>query len=506
MVRRLPAPERYLAVFYGLLILLGLYLTSLYSYLLFHSLVELFIVVVACGIFLIAWNARRFLDNQYVLFIGISYLFVALLELLHTLSYKGMGAFPGFGSNLPTQLWVATRYVESLSLLFAPLLLGKKLKAETVIAAYTVVTGLLLASIFAWDIFPDSYVEGVGLTAFKRASEYIVSLILLASALLLLQKRRFFDKAVLRMLVASIVLNILSELAFTLYAQVYDQFNMAGHFLKLLSFYLIYKAVIETSLVKPYDLLFRDLKRSEGDLRQRTVDLQARNQDLDAFAHTVAHDLKNPLGLVIGYADALAEDMDDLSAAEKQSYLRSIARSGHKMNEIVDGLLLLSEVRKIDVEAERLDMAELVAGARARLVHIIEAYQAEIVAPSSWPSALGYGPWVEEIWANYLSNAIAYGGRPPRVEMGVDVEPNGLARFWVRDNGRGIPPAEQPALFKPFTELSRRHRQGHGLGLSIVESIVTKLGGQVGVESAGVPGQGSVFSFTLPLADGRGGA
>jgi signal transduction histidine kinase len=502
VVRRLPASGSYLAVLYGSLILLGLYLTNLYSYLLFHSLVELFIVGVACGIFLIAWNARRFLDNMYLLFIGIAYLFVAFLELLHTLAYKGMGAFPGFDTNLPTQLWIATRYVESISFLIAPLLLGRKLRAQGVFAAYTVAVSLLLASIFLWDVFPDSYVEGVGLTAFKRTSEYVVSFILLLSAILVFRKRRFFDAVMLRLLLASIVLNIASELAFTLYAQVYDVFNMAGHFLKLLSFYLIYKAVIEMSLVKPYDLLFRNLKQSEEDLRQRTVELQARNQDLDAFAHTVAHDLKNPLGLVIGYAEILAEDVASFSDEERREYLEGIASGGRKMSEIIDELLLLSEVRKIDVKTEPLQMAGVVAEARGRLEHIIEAYQAEIVSPLSWPAALGYGPWVEEIWANYLSNAIIYGGRPPRIELGADVEANGLIRFWVRDNGAGISAGEQAELFKPFTQLAHDHNGGHGLGLAIVSYIVEKLGGQVGVESEGVPGQGSVFSFTLPQADG----
>jgi hypothetical protein len=107
----------------GALVLLGLYLTSLYNYLLFHSLAEVFAIVVACGVFMVAWNSRRFLDNNYLLFIGIAYLFVAGLDLLHTLAYKGMGVFPDYDANLPTQLWIASRYIQSFSLLIAPLFL-----------------------------------------------------------------------------------------------------------------------------------------------------------------------------------------------------------------------------------------------------------------------------------------------------------------------------------------------------------------------------------------------
>ncbi|MGZ3525193.1 MAG: MASE3 domain-containing protein, partial [Thermodesulfobacteriota bacterium] len=102
--------------FYGLLILAGLYVSSLYNYLLFHNLAEIFSIVIAFGIFAIAWNSRLFLDNNYLLFIGIAYLFVGGLDLLHTFSYKGMAIFGESGSNLPTQLWIAARYMESLSL------------------------------------------------------------------------------------------------------------------------------------------------------------------------------------------------------------------------------------------------------------------------------------------------------------------------------------------------------------------------------------------------------
>jgi two-component system sensor histidine kinase/response regulator len=113
-----------------------------------------------------------------------------------------------------------------------------------------------------------------------------------------------------------------------------------------------------------------------------------------------------------------------------------------------------------------------------------------------WPGASGYGPWVEEVWVNYLSNAIKYGGKPPHVELGAELQTNNMVCFWVRDNGPGIPPEARARLFTPFTRLDQVRTQGHGLGLSIVRRIVEKLGGQVGVTSAS--GQGSAFSFTLP--------
>ena len=238
--------------------------------------------------------------------------------------------------------------------------------------------------------------------------------------------------------------------------------------------------------------------RAEEALRQYAAELEARNEELDAFAHTVAHDLKNPLSNVVGHSETLVEYYVTLSDKERLRSLRSIVKSAHRMDRIIDELLLLSEVRKAEVELEPLEMASIVVEAEQRLTDMIEETRAEIVEPSplAWPAALGYAPWVEEVWVNYLSNALKYGGQPPLIELGATIEP-GKVRFWMRDNGAGIAPEDQARLFTPFTRLDQVRAKGHGLGLSIVRRIVEKLGGQVGVESQ--IGKGSVFSFTLTV-------
>jgi PAS domain S-box-containing protein len=221
-------------------------------------------------------------------------------------------------------------------------------------------------------------------------------------------------------------------------------------------------------------------------------------QELDAFAHTVAHDLKNPLHLLLSYAYLLREDygsqVDDLG----RKYVDEMLQSGTKMNGIIDELLVMAEMRQSEVQAVPLDMRRIVDEACRRVAHLSAQYQAEIIVADAWPRALGYGLWVEEVWVNYLSNALKYGGRPPRVEVGADVQPDGMVRFWVSDNGTGLAPEEQARLFAPFTQLTRVRARGYGLGLSIVRRIVEKLNGQVGVESE--VGHGSRFYFTLPAA------
>ncbi len=242
-------------------------------------------------------------------------------------------------------------------------------------------------------------------------------------------------------------------------------------------------------------------------LRQQTDELSVRNEELDAFAHTVAHDLKNPLSMLIGFADLLREARASMSDEEQLACYSGIARVAYKMDSIVKELLLLAQVRRVEVGTKPLDMAGILEQVQQRLAPMIAEYKAEVILPSAWPAAVGYAPWVEEVWVNYFSNALKYGGRPPRAQVGADLpladegEGGGMVRFWVRDNGPGITPEDQVRLFVPFVRLSQARVGGHGLGLSIVRRIVEKLGGQVWVESQ--VGQGSVFSFTLPRAPER---
>ena len=255
--------------------LVGIYLTSRYSYLLFHGLAEMYSILVAFGMFMITWNSRRFLENNYILLLGTAYLAIGGLDLFHTLAYKGMGVFGEDSADLPTQLWIAARYLESISLLVAPFMLARKnLKAGYLVYGYLAVSALILASIFYWDIFPRCYIEGAGLTRFKIVSEYAICLILVGAALLLYRRRESFEPRVFNLLVASIGLTIGAELAFTFYISVYGLSNLIGHYLKIVSFYLIYKAIIETGLTRPYELLFRNLKQSEADLRTERDNLQ----------------------------------------------------------------------------------------------------------------------------------------------------------------------------------------------------------------------------------------
>ncbi len=224
--------------------------------------------------------------------------------------------------------------------------------------------------------------------------------------------------------------------------------------------------------------------------------LRASNEALDTYAHTVSHELKNTLTRVVGYAELLEKSRDTLTNAQIEHALHIIARNSRQMAETIDAMLLLAQVRKQDeIEIAPLDMDGIVQNAIVRLENHIEKRQAQIELPETWPPALGYAAWIEEVWTNYLSNAIKYGGTSPQITMDGNAQGD-VARFWVRDNGQGLTQDEQAALFTPFKRIYQGHAKGHGLGLSIVRRIITRLGGDVGMEST--PGQGSTFWFTLP--------
>jgi signal transduction histidine kinase len=294
-----------------------------------------------------------------------------------------------------------------------------------------------------------------------------------------------------------------------------DIYRQLGEFEKALAHYEQYHQLKEAIFNQEADQRLKQLEiahqvetaRKEAEIsRLRYGDLQkeiiAREQlidDLNAFADMVAHDLKNPLQTINVSVYFLATNLKN-AGPRIVEVVEAIQHTGEKMNRIVDELLVLASVRQQKVVPEVLDMAMILEEAKLRISSLIEKYDAKIITPTYWPKAMGHAPWIEEVWDNYLSNAIKYGGRPPRLELGADRLDGGAICFWVKDNGDGIPGDEQEKLFGTFSSVSTVSRLGHGLGLSIVKRIVEKLGGEVWVESSGRPGRGSVFSFSLPAA------
>jgi len=224
--------------------------------------------------------------------------------------------------------------------------------------------------------------------------------------------------------------------------------------------------------------------------------------ELDAFAHTVSHDLKNPLSSLTGRLELLGMALDNADKDTLRHQLDEATKASMRLNDIIDELLILSGVRRQAVEALPLSMAALVTEALERLESVLKPRAIRIEQPATWPAAVGHGPWIIEVWVNYLSNALKYAGPDPRITLGGETGADGrTARFWVQDHGPGLDAAAQSRLFIPFTRISTARAGSHGLGLSIVRRIVEKLDGTVGVTSA--PGEGANFWFELPVVARR---
>lgn len=239
------------------------------------------------------------------------------------------------------------------------------------------------------------------------------------------------------------------------------------------------------------------LHQANADLYNANQELEVRNGELDAFAHTVAHDLKNSIQGVLGYAEILRDDGPELDQDTHSILASDLVRSAVKMDTIVAEILLLAGVRQIQVEPRPIPMDAVLDEALERVAQTVVASGAAVYRPPTWPVAIGHAPWVEEIWVNYIANAAKYGGST--ITLGADVTASGNARFWVHDDGRGIAPEAQCRLFVPFSRVGSGEVDGTGLGLSIVRRIVERLGGTCGVESE--VGVGARFWFALPLAE-----
>ncbi len=468
------------------------------NYLLFHTLVEVFSVVVAWSVFGIFWNARRLLNTGFYLFIGIGYLFVGLVDLLHTLAYQGMGVFAVSGANLATQYWIAGRFLQSTALLIAPMFLRRRLEPFRVMACYAVVTAVLVAMIGEWGVFPVCFDEATGLTPFKIWSEYAVSGILLAALGLLCLRRRELDRRVFVLLAVSIAATIAAELVFTLYDSPFGWANFGGHLLRLFAFYLTYKAFVEVGLTQPFSLLLREVKRDEEALR--TIDRRK-----DDFLTMLAHEMRNWLAPVRSAVDLLGRrELDEAQTREAADVIR---RQLEHITRLVDDLGDVSRIArgKLELKRRRMDLAAVVGQAIDASRPWIDRrrHRLEVEMDHEPVYVEGDADRLTQVFTNLLNNAAKYTEPGGRITVRLRREDD-QAVVRVEDNGMGLAPEARASIFSPFVQAGKSSGEsqgGMGVGLALVKSLVNMHRGTVEAASAG-PGRGSQFEVRLPALPG----
>lgn len=223
--------------------------------------------------------------------------------------------------------------------------------------------------------------------------------------------------------------------------------------------------------------------------------------DLDAFSHTVAHDLRNMLGAIVGASDLIISDINDMKKEDFLNLCILINQTATKTMHVTTELLTLASVRQQEIKPVPVSIPKVIEDSMTRLTNMIEQYKAIFLVPETCPLVLGYEGWLEEVYINYVSNAIKYGGTPPVIQFGSEIIAGNKVKCWIKDNGKGLSEEEIALLFNKFTRLETLRVEGHGLGLSIVKRIIEKLSGEVGVESQNIPGEGSTFYFILPMAN-----
>jgi signal transduction histidine kinase len=520
--------KKALIILFSIAAVASLFVLSAGNYPLFHTFIDTLTVFIAVSVFALVWNGRRILDNHYYLYIGIAFLFFGILDFIHLLGNKGMGVFPQYGNLGPT-FYIASRYLLSISLLIAPLFIRRKLNTTIALLVYALATGLVFVAVFYWHNFPATYIEGTGLTPFKVISDYIICGMIAVAIGLLWVYRQAFDAKILRLIIYALILSIATGLAFTLYTDPFGVINMTGHLLQIGSFYLMYRAIIETVLNKPQDILYYNLKQSqeaetqlnaelakvnlelkldiaerqkiEEDLKKYTRDLENVNKELEAFSYSVSHDLKAPLRSLNGFSEALMEDYADKLDAEGKDYLQRIRSSSQLMSRLIEDILTLSRVTRVQMNIFEVNLSELAEEVVIELKQSQPERQAEF---KIMPNLITNGDrsLLKLVLDNLLGNAFKFTGKTQSavIEFGMQLK-EGKPVFYVKDNGVGFDMAAADKLFKPFQRLhSTAEFPGTGVGLASVLRIIRRHCGEVWAESR--EGEGAIFYFTLVAKSG----
>jgi two-component system sensor histidine kinase/response regulator len=254
--------------------------------------------------------------------------------------------------------------------------------------------------------------------------------------------------------------------------------------------------IVKAFRVGGVDYITKPFNMEEVEVRIQThLTLKFMREELEAFGRMVAHDIKNPLNVIMGMASLLQGESD--IPERHQEDLKAMVESSRRISQITDSMFTLSRSSTIAVEIKPVNMQEVVARSIKFSTDIVADFEGivRLDSPENWPRCLGHAPWLEQVWANFIGNAMKYGGRPPQVVIGADPVENNQVRFWIRDNGPGLSSEEKDRIFEEFVQIPRKGVSGHGIGLAIVQRIIQKLGGQIGITCES--DKGSEFYFTL---------
>jgi signal transduction histidine kinase len=479
----------------------ALWLSTNFGYLVFHSIVEMTSIAIAAAVFMISWSSRGYAETQPFVLLGIGYLFVSILDLFHTLAYPGMDVLPP-GMDNATKLWVAARALQAgVTLAFVLLTrAGRTASSPPVFLVMGVAAALVVLSIFPWNVFPACFVEGRGLTLFKKLSEYAISAILVVSIVLLAGRKGTLSGQERRLLMGAFAMNVASELVFTLYVSAYGYQNTLGHLLKLGSFALAYQALFSTKVRSRLSLI-EELRGFSARLTKSEGELRSANLSKDKFLSILAHDLRNPMSGILSLSELLSTKIGRFDRARVQEMCALIHEGAQQSSELLESLLQWARAQagRLEVHSSQIPVAELCegigslqrlgAGAKGVMLEVIVRPDATVWADEDM---------LATVMRNLLSNAVKFTPRGGRVSVFSSMEGDG-ERITVSDTGNGMTPEELGKLFRidvHFSSPGTNGENGAGMGLILCRELVALNHGTI--EARSEPGRGSRFTVTLP--------
>lgn len=242
--------------------------------------------------------------------------------------------------------------------------------------------------------------------------------------------------------------------------------------------------------------LERHAANLEESIAERTRDLRAINEQLEAFVYSIAHDLRNPLRSMIGYSQLLMDDHAGELQDSAQHLLKRIQGSAEFMDKLLLDLLAFGRTARAEIELAPVEVRQAWEAALFQNAAQIEHTNAQIETAQHLPLVFAHEATLGQTLANLLSNALKFVAPDKRPHIRLWWEESGeYARLWVQDNGLGIPANQHERVFRVFERLHGSRYQGTGIGLSIVRKGIEKMGGRIGLDSA--PGQGTAFWIEL---------
>ncbi|MBN2433875.1 MAG: hypothetical protein JXK07_01265 [Spirochaetes bacterium] len=316
------------------------YFVSGANFLFFHIIIEFIVVLTAFGISVLTLTAGDKVESGFLRFIGSAFLWIGILELFHTLTYRGMNIFAGLDSNHPTQFWIAARWMEVVTFILALLWRKAFVSHRRVSLVYAFITTLGVYVILMTTWFPDCYIEGEGLTQFKKVSEYLISGVFLFLMLHFVFIKKDFSNDIRRQMVLALLFAGLAEIFFTFYISVYGISNYIGHVLKIISVVIIFKAIVHKGIREPQDILYYNLLQKEEALK-------AALEEKEVLMREIHHRVKNSLALVASFIDFESKGNDGGECGKKMNSLQ----------ERIKSVLLIHEQLSSTGEAGQLDFS-----------------------------------------------------------------------------------------------------------------------------------------------------